>query len=68
MVFGGDGVFDEVRSVVKNKRFFVSSHEILSYFDNLQIGKATTLDFFYELLIDKNIKFKETAILTFSMQ
>lgn len=38
VVFGGNGVFDEPRSIVHNNHFFVSDNKILSYLDNIPAG------------------------------
>lgn len=43
MTFGGDGVFDESKSIVVDGEIYADSRNILKYFDNIIPGKKSNL-------------------------
>ncbi|XP_072402619.1 uncharacterized protein Apoltp isoform X1 [Diabrotica undecimpunctata] len=55
--FGGDGVFEEPRSIVVNGKTFTDAKSILTYFDQIQIGQGNT-DIFNGIMFANNLIFR----------
>ncbi|XP_018566495.1 uncharacterized protein LOC108907336 [Anoplophora glabripennis] len=57
VVFGGDGIFDEPRSVILNGKTFTDSKSIVNYFNNLPIGNGNK-DMFNAIIFAYNLMFR----------
>lgn len=64
VLFGGDNVYRDPRSVVAENRFFVSSHEVLRYLADIPTGNGTS-DIFSAINYATRLIFRPGASKTF---
>ncbi|KAG5880871.1 hypothetical protein JTB14_004019 [Gonioctena quinquepunctata] len=57
VVFGGDGVYEEPRSIIVDGKTFTDSRSILSYFDNIHTGNGSS-DIFNGIMFAYNLIFR----------
>nr|XP_023014255.1 uncharacterized protein LOC111504020 [Leptinotarsa decemlineata] len=57
VVFGGDGVYEEPRSIIVDGNTFADSKSILSYFDNIPAGNGSS-DIFNGIMFAYNLIFR----------